>query len=45
MALQGVFSFSDHSIERTMYTHLGVSSELDLNDINQAVIKDSVFTS
>ena len=31
----------DH--ERTMYTHLGVSSELDLNDINQAVIKDSEY--
>ena len=31
----------DH--ERTMYTHLGVSSELSVEDINQAVIKDSEY--
>ena len=31
----------DH--ERTMYTHLGVSSQLNLEDINQGVIKDSEY--
>ena len=31
----------DH--ERTMYTHLGVSSELSVEDINQSVIKDSEY--
>ena len=31
----------DH--ERTMYTHLGVSSQLNLEDINQDVIKDSEY--
>ena len=29
--------------ERTMYTHLGVSSQLNLEDINQDVIKDSEY--
>ena len=31
----------DH--ERTMYTHLGVSSELSIEDVDQAVIKDSEY--
>ena len=31
----------DH--ERTMYTHLGVSSELNVNDIDQAVIEESEY--
>ena len=31
----------DH--ERTMYTHLGVSSQLNIEDINQGVIKDSEY--
>ena len=31
----------DH--ERTMYTHLGVSSQLNVEDINQDVIKDSEY--
>ena len=31
----------DH--ERTMYTHLGVSSQLNVEDINQDVIKDSQY--
>ena len=31
----------DH--ERTMYTHLGVSSKLNVEDINQDVIKDSEY--
>ena len=31
----------DH--ERTMYTHLGVSSELSVEDINHAAIKDSEY--
>ena len=31
----------DH--ERTMYTHLGVSSELNVSDINQTVIEESEY--
>ena len=31
----------DH--ERTMYTHLGVSSQLNVEDINQGAIKDSEY--
>jgi len=31
----------DH--ERTMYTHLGVSSEISVDDVNQAAIKDSEY--
>ncbi len=29
--------------ERTMYTHLGVSSQLNVEDVNQDVIKDSEY--